>query len=205
MPPVINPILLDIPPELETPRQLLRIPRPGDGLAIYEAVKVSHAQLYPWLFWTERLTTPENAESEMRQAGAHFLLRQDMVYLLFAKDDPRLLGTVTIHHFDWGVPACELGYWLHSGETGKGYMVEAVQAITEFCFVYLQMERIEIWCDTRNPASARVAQRAEYSLQTRVKNAYRDNDGNLTDADCYFKLPAGADIGTHIEAESEHP
>ena len=191
MPPVSNPILLDIPAELKTPRLLLRIPRPGDGLAIYEAVEVSHEQLYPWLFWTERITSPERAEIEMRQAAAHFLLRQDMVFLLCMQDDDHLLGAVTVHHFDWSVPACELGYWLHSGETGKGYMAEAVQAMTAFCFDYLHMERIEIWCDTRNPASARVAQRAGYSLQTRVKSAYRDNDGNLTDADCYFRIRSG--------------
>ncbi len=189
MPPIAHPVLLDISPELETPRLLLRIPRQGDGSAVCAAVKASYAQLYPWLLWPERLATPELAETEMRRAAAHFILRERLFYLLCARGDGHLVGALTIDNFDWNTPRCELGYWLYSDETGKGYMAEAVRAVTAFCFTRLQMERVEIWCAARNPASARVAQRAGYTLQARVRNAYRDKDGNLTEAECYAALP----------------
>lgn len=189
MPRVDNPILLDIPAEVRTPRLLLRVPRQGDGRALYEAVHASRAELSQWLTWPDRVATPELAEIEMRQAGANFILRTHFIYLMWAQDDGRLVGVIMVLRFDWSVPKCEIGYWLHNGETGKGYMVEAVKAMTEFCFDHLQMERIEIWCDTRNQASARVAQRSGYTFEGFVKNVYRDGEGNLTLSECYYILP----------------
>ena len=38
---MIDPLLLDIPNQLETERLLLRVPRPGDGAMIYEAIMES--------------------------------------------------------------------------------------------------------------------------------------------------------------------
>lgn len=189
MPPVENPILLDIPSEFETARLRLRVPRPGDGADIHHAVEASREALDVWLSWPERIATPEMAETEMRRAVANFILRSHLLYLMTAKDDAALVGVVMIHHLDWDIPSCEIGYWLHTGFTGKGYMVEAVIALTEFCFTHLHMERVEIRCDPRNVASAKVAQNAGYTRMGVMKNAYRDNQGNLTDSEWYFIVP----------------
>ena len=189
MPVVENPILLDIPSEFETPRLRLRVPRAGDGQEIYHAVQASRETLDLWLSWPERISTPELAETEMRRAVANFILRSHMLYLMVAKENAALVGVGMIHHLDWEIPSCELGYWLHTGETGKGYMVEAVTALTQFCFNHLLMERIEIRCDPRNIASAKVAQKAGYTRMGILRNAYRDNQGELTDSEWYFIVP----------------
>lgn len=189
MPSVENPILLDIPSEFETPRLLLRVPRPGDGVDMHRAVEASREALDVWLSWPERIATPELAETEMRRAVANFILRSHMIYLMVAKENAVLVGVGMIHHLDWEIPSCELGYWLHTGHTGKGYMVEAVTALTEFCFNHLFMERVEIRCDPRNVASAKVAQNAGYTQLGVLKNAYRDNQGELTDSEWYFIVP----------------
>lgn len=188
MPVVDNPILLDLPNEFETERLLVRVPRQGDGAAIYEAVTASYAEFAPWLSWPERATTPERAEAEMREAAGNFMLRKYLVFLLFSKGSGRLVGGLTVHHLDWHVPSGELGYWLRTSETGKGYMVEAARAMTDYCFRYLFMERIEIWCDTRNQASARVARRVGYTLEARTKNSWRDKAGHLVEEECYVML-----------------
>jgi RimJ/RimL family protein N-acetyltransferase len=158
-------------------------------MAIYDAVQASREELNRWLSWPDRLATPELAETEMRRAAGNFIFRTHFLFLMYAKTDGRLVGAMTVHHIDWSIPNCEMGYWLHTGETGKGYMVEAVRALTYYCFTHLHMVRVEILCDTRNQASARVAQRAGYTLESHVKNIYRDNDGNLTESERYFMLP----------------
>lgn len=190
MPSIDNPILLNIPSEFETPRLRLRVPRSGDGAALHEAVQASYEALTAWLAWPERVATPEMAETEMRRAAANFILRTHMIYLMYAKEDNTLVGVVMVHHLDWDIPCCEIGYWLHTGSTGKGYMVEAVQALTQFCFEHLQMERVEIRCDPRNIASAKVAQRAGYTRLGLLPRAYRDFHGNLTDSEYYFMVPS---------------
>jgi ribosomal-protein-serine acetyltransferase len=57
-----DPVLLDLPEEIETPRLKLRIPGPGGGLALNRAVVDSLAELRPWLPWAKDAPTLEESE-----------------------------------------------------------------------------------------------------------------------------------------------
>ncbi len=54
---------------------------------------------------------------------------------------------------DWNVRKFKNGYWFRDSATGQGYMTEAVNGITKFASDFLNANRIEIQCDTRNVAS----------------------------------------------------
>lgn len=54
----------------------------------------------------------------------------------------------------------ELIYWLGQGYWGNGYATEAVRAVLEFGFGILGLDRIHASYFTRNPASARVMEKA---------------------------------------------
>lgn len=53
-----------------------------------------------------------------------------------------------------------LGYWLGVPYWSQGYMSEAARAVVAFGFETLDLHRIEAACLTRNPASARVMEKA---------------------------------------------
>ncbi len=51
----MNPLLFDFPSEFYTERLLIRMPKPGDGKAVYDAIQASMKELKPWMvFCTER-------------------------------------------------------------------------------------------------------------------------------------------------------
>jgi RimJ/RimL family protein N-acetyltransferase len=58
----------------------------------------------------------------------------------------------------------EIGYWLAAGHTGRGYMTEAVRALTGAAFALPGVRRVEIHCDQANQRSAAVPARLGYRL-----------------------------------------
>ena len=48
----MNPILLDIPDQVETERLLLRVPQVGDGVMVNEGIRESYVFLTEWI-WSD--------------------------------------------------------------------------------------------------------------------------------------------------------
>ncbi|TJZ65635.1 GNAT family N-acetyltransferase [Chitiniphilus eburneus] len=165
-----DPILLDIPEEIVTPRLVLRCPRPGDGVAVHAAVLATLAQLRAWpasLPWAQDTPSPAASERWCRLARAEFILRQQLPWLILSRADGTLLGACGLHHPDWDEDSFAIGYWLHRAHWGHGYATEAVDALVGMAHRHLGMRYFTIDCDVRNLASARVAERAGFVLQGR--------------------------------------
>ena len=170
MPPVDAPLLLDIPETIETERCRLRMLCAGDGPRICEAVQESQAELKQWLNWAIPEPTVERFEEFARRCQYRYLQRADFTMSVYAKADGRLLGGCGLHQIQWSVPKCEIGYWLRTSATGQGYATEVVNALTDFAFTYCHMERIAIYVDVANTASAAVARRAGYPLEGTLRS-----------------------------------
>lgn len=176
-----KPILRDFPDFIETERLLIRAPRPGDGTVVNKATRETIAELQPWMPWAQTEPTPEESEMYVRQGAADWLTRKNLPLLIFRRSDGLFLGGTGFHRIDWSIPRVEIGYWLRTSETGKGYMTEAVEGLTRFAFETLGAVRIEIRCDARNVASAAVAKRAGYTLEGTFRYDGRGADGSLRD------------------------
>jgi|GEM_PF-5765266 len=50
----MNPIMIDFPDEFFTERLLIRMPKPGDGKGVCEAVNASIEELKPWMKWLRK-------------------------------------------------------------------------------------------------------------------------------------------------------
>lgn len=82
----------------------------------------------------------------------------------------------------------EIGYWVRTSCAGQGYITEAVSAIADFAVQELQAARLEIRCDSRNTQSARVAERAGFTLEGILRNDKLDVQGALRDNMIYSKV-----------------
>jgi RimJ/RimL family protein N-acetyltransferase len=65
----------------------------------------------------------------------------------------------------------EIGYVVGPAARGKGVATRALRLLTEWGFSDLGLERIELWIDTTNPGSERVAEGAGY-LREGVLRSY---------------------------------
>jgi RimJ/RimL family protein N-acetyltransferase len=182
----------DLPMRLHTDRLLIRAVSAEDGLMLYEGVRESFAELTRWMPWAKQMPARYEQETYAREAAARFRQREELQYVLLLRDGETFVGGIGFHAIHWHVPRLEIGYWLRTSMTGKGYMTEAVTALTAFGFRTLHAERLEIRCDARNIASASVARRAGYALEARLHHNARGNDGLLTDTLVFARLKDAA-------------
>jgi len=194
-----NPILLDIPESFETERLLIRVPRPGDGLAFNAAILESFDDLQPWMPWAKERPSIEKSEENSRKAYSLFLSREDITLRLIHKQSGLFVGSSGLHPRDWAVPKFEVGYWCRKRFERQGYITEAVAGILRFGFETMGAKRIEVCCDSINQRSIRVAQRVGMKREGELRHHSVGMDGTLrnrvvfalTDAD-WRELPQAA-------------
>lgn len=195
-----HPILHDLPERIDTPRLALRCPREGDGRLVHEALQESFGELHGAMYWARAPSSEEECEVNARLARSRYVARQDMRLLVFRREDGRLVGSSGLHAPEWTVPKFEIGYWLRTSETGRGYATEAVAGVARFAFEILEARRVEIRCDVRNERSAAVARRLGFALEGRLRCDRRAPDGTVSDTLVFARigpesLPESAGVG----------
>ena len=165
-----DPILLDLPTPIYTNRLMLRPPIAGDGPALNQAILDSFEDLHEWMPWATVRPTLEDSEKHVRKWHAKWILREDIQFLIFEKVSGILVGSTGLSRIDWKIPKFEIGYWVRQGFGGKGYITEAVAAATQFSFLMLKANRVEILCDVDNLKSRKIPERLGFQLEGIRKN-----------------------------------
>jgi len=169
----MDPLLIEVPERIETERLVLRSPRRGDGATVNEAIRVSLDELGPWLPWAVAMPSVDESEAHCRRQQAKFILREDFVLLIFAREadggEGEFLGGTGLHRIDWELRRFEIGYWRKAGCAGRGIVTEAVQAISRLAFDVLGARRVEIRMDDNNVRSWKVAERAGFTLEALLR------------------------------------
>ncbi|MEN1936557.1 GNAT family N-acetyltransferase [Paenibacillus sp. 102] len=186
----MNPILLDVPLQIETDRLILRAPlQAGDGNVVTQAIKDSISELKQWLFLYQSIPTVEETEIILRNAHIDFLKRESFRYLIYHKGTIDFIGTASLHGINWKISKCEIGYWINTQFSGNGYMTEAVSELTNLGFQLLKFRRIEIRCESNNTKSRTIPEKLGFELEGILRNEDLSADGKkLTDTCIYAKV-----------------
>ena len=161
-------------PHLHTERLLLRPMQMRDAADMFEYSKDPLVAQH--VLW--------DAHQSIHQTRAYlrYVLRQYKLgapssMCIVEKASGKVIGTIG---FMWVQPenrSCEVGYSLSRAHWNKGYMTEALEALLEFGFQDLRMNRIEAQHEVDNPASGRVmtkvGMRPEGILRSRLFNKGR--------------------------------
>ena len=182
---------IPFPLELTTERLVIRSPSEGDARQLLEAVAESIDALKPWMSWADSVPTPAEAQESCRKAEMAFRDGSDNRLHLFLRDSLTFVGGSGLHRIDWSVPKCEIGYWVRTSCSGKGYITEAVREITRFAIEDLAANRVEIRVGATNAKSRRVPQRLGFCLEGVLRNDARHVDGTLRDTCVYSMIKEG--------------
>ena len=185
----MNPILLDVPLQLETDRLILRAPlQAGDGIVVYQAIRDSINELKQWLSLFQAIPTVEETEILLRNSHIDFLKRESFRYLIFHKDTNEFIGTASLHGINWKISKCEIGYWINSQFSGNGYMTEAVRALINLSFQQLKFRRIGIRCESTNFKSRSIPEKLGFELEGTLKNDDLSADGSKLTDTCIYSI-----------------
>ncbi|CAH0346717.1 GNAT family N-acetyltransferase [Bacillus sp. CECT 9360] len=185
----MNPQLIELPSTINTERLFLRMPKPGDGKAVNDAIRASINELKPWLPFVQNTPAVEDTEQNIREAYINFLNRESLRFLIFHKQSQALIGSTSLHNIDWRIPKFEIGYWVDTRFSGSGYITEAIKGLSSFAFDELKARRLEIRCESTNHKSRLIPERIGYELEGILRNEDLSADGKrLTDTCIYSKV-----------------
>jgi RimJ/RimL family protein N-acetyltransferase len=163
-------MLLDLPLPIVTPRLVLRPPARGDGPMVFHSIKSSMDSLSPWLDWVNELNCVDKAEFYVRKSLADWILRKKLRFLCFIKDNKKLIGEVSIDPINWNHSSGRLKYWRHQDYEGFGFMSESINAITQYSFTHLKINRLELYSDSYNKKNIDLAKRLGFEFEGRLKS-----------------------------------
>lgn len=99
-------------------------------------------------------------------------LGKSVTFVLELKSEKNFCGLMEIREIDREHSQAELSFWLRTHYWGQGYMGEGIQAVLQYGFEILKLNRFYAYHMLRNPASGRVLEkngfRQEGILRQRV-------------------------------------
>lgn len=138
--------------------------------------------------------------SQLRDVFPHPYTRADAQAFLerATQEEPRgsfaiataqeLIGGIGLHRFDDVYRrTAEIGYWLAVPFWGQGIATRAVAALSDWAFANLDLARLCAGVFETNPASARVLEKAGYTLEGRLRQ-HVTKHGRTIDQLVYARL-----------------
>ena len=104
------------------------------------------------------------------------------------EEGAQLLGSVVVHSIDRVQLNGELGYWTVAAARGRGVAARAADAVCRWAFPTLGLDRLELFHAVENPASGRVAAKAGFQLEGRLRRSHRYADGEKHDELLWSRL-----------------
>ena len=190
----MEPLFEDVPERIDTERLILRRTRGSDAAVLNAAVRESLDDLRTCMPWAQTEPSLAQSEADCRRMQAKFLLREDLPMFMFERatsgGEGDFVGGTGLHRIDWQLRRFEIGYWCRSGRQRRGFVTEAVRALTRFAFERLQARRVEVRMDDANQRSWQVAQRAGFALEGVLRCDSLTPQGVPRDTRVYARVPA---------------
>jgi RimJ/RimL family protein N-acetyltransferase len=186
----LNPVLIDVPMPIRTPRLLIRPKQVGDGAIVSAAVAETWDDLHRWMRWAEDRDafTVELMEIRNRRVMAGFLLREGIELMGIETATGTAVVWCGLHDIDWEGRQCDTGFWVRKSAQGRGIATEAANAMVRYAFGALGMRRVGLTHSAGNEASRRIAEKLGFAFEGIQRGANVLAGGRCADRYCYGRL-----------------
>ena len=150
------------PPEIITPRLLLRRMKKNDYHDMYEYS--SNPDVTKYLTW-EPHENPSYTLRYLAYITTRYKAGDFFDWAVIYREDKKMIGTCGFTSFSYEHNSAEIGYVLNPAYWGRGIAVEAVRAVMKIGFLTLNLHRIEAKYMLGNDRSRRVMEKAGMSFE----------------------------------------
>ena len=173
-------------PEIESERLILRKPTMKDVEWYYEYFR------RPEIVWGGGEPGPKNLEAARTEFRHHLVdlyrERRGFRWIITLKGEGHPIGT--LGYYKWLPSAsyqAEMGYDLAKEHWGKGIMTEAMNAVIDFGFERMELNRIEVYIMPRNKRSIKMVKGLGFKREGLLRQRYFDEHGKFAD-DVLFSM-----------------
>ena len=185
-----DPVLIDVPMPIRTPRLTIRPKQIGDGAIVFAAVMETWQELNQWMRWAESRDafTPESLEIRNRHVMASFLLRESIELIGIETQTGEAVVWCGFHDIDWQARQCDTGFWVRKSAQRRGIATETANALVRYGFGALGMQRIGLTHSRGNEFSRRIAEKLGFTLEGIQQKANLLPGGKAVDKYCYARF-----------------
>ncbi len=162
--------------QLETNRLILRQPKQSDYTYQYEYLK--DKKNFPYADY--KVAYSLNDVQAFFDKMLQYQLKTSLFWMICDKESDEPIGTISAWNVNFELNSIEFGYSLYPNRRGKGYMLEAIQVVMQFCNEDLGFTIFDIWTDKSNVASIRLARRLGFKFKGYVDEPAKNSDDIVT-------------------------
>lgn len=172
--------------KLETERLILRKFTLDDSGAMYRNW-ASDPEVTKYLTWPTHES--ENISKEVLKDWTSSYVQKDYYQwaIVLKAESKEPIGSIAVVHKNDNIQMVHLGYCIGQKWWHKGITSEALNAVIDFLFNEVGVNRIEAMHDSNNPNSGKVMKKCGMIYEGTLRQAGRNNEG-LCDVCCYAIL-----------------
>lgn len=160
----------------------LRLMSPRDGLSIYQAVMTSLPDLKRFMSWAHSVTDHAQACAIYAQFEAKSLTGEEIHFAGFHAGTGEFICCCGLLPGDRLNPrSYEIGYWVASPQTGKGFGTMAAKMLTVLAFCNYQADRVYVTCNPENQRSLQIIENCGFQSEGRLRNYFIQPTSEMLD------------------------
>jgi RimJ/RimL family protein N-acetyltransferase len=167
---------LNLSTKLETDRLIIRKYKKDDGKALFDLLERNNNRdfLRDHVDEASEVLTLKQAETRAKTLSNWWNSQTRFVMGIWLKEENTFIGNIWIEPKKWAVPSFEIGYYLDSGFTGKGYATEAVKRSMKFIIEDLNAHKIILITRDTNERSIKLAKRLAFIKEGHFKESNKE-------------------------------
>ena len=138
----------------------LKLVEVKDAERIFQLTEESREHLREWLPWLDYNTKLEDTQEFLQASVRNYAEGKSMNTVILYKG--KIVGVAGFNEIDSSNKIGYIGYWLGHNYQGKGIVTRVAKELTNYAFIDLKLNRIEITVATENKKSRYIPERLGY-------------------------------------------
>lgn len=153
-------------PTIETKRFWLREAKEEDYLEVYEIYSSEEAVKYQGM---KNMTTFEQAKKSIMSFKKGFKEKRFIRWCIEDKNTNKVVGTITLHDFDFDESTVQIGYMLNIKYWRKNIMTECGLEVLKYAFEALKFKSVQAYIHPGNIASIKLNEKLGFINKKIIK------------------------------------
>ncbi|WP_162051692.1 GNAT family N-acetyltransferase [Pontibacter pamirensis] len=125
-----------------------------------------------------RVRVLEDARTQVRQLRTEWDNRRTFDFGVWQTEDNAYIGNIALKNLDRTIPKAELGLYFTEWPNSKALVQEALQAVLQFAFDSLKMNKVYMRCTNANESYGALAEKNGFLKEGVLRNDYRGADSD---------------------------
>ncbi|QGQ44979.1 GNAT family N-acetyltransferase [Metabacillus sediminilitoris] len=140
-----------------------------DGEKIFDLTNSSRDYLRQWLPWLDQTTKQDDTNEFIKMSLKGFAENKSLNTVILVNG--QIAGVAGYNEINWSNKTAYIGYWLGEEFQGNGIMTKVANALTEYAFKELYLNKVEIRAAAGNKKSRNIPERLGFVNEGCIRQA----------------------------------